>query len=160
PQLREGGAAAGEEGLAERGHRQHVEQRAVGVEHEGPEAREAGITHRQSPLRYSLPGSPPMGTDELLTSGATELATSRRLCARAQHLLTTSDWNVACARVLRRRHRWVSGGTDGDGGQLRDRIRALMDACRLPREASKRLWVVRSKGGRACIACQYDLRSG
>jgi len=101
-----------------------------------------------------------MRTEELLAHVATNLATSRQLCARAQRLFEASDWNIALARVLRRRHPPMSGGTDGVDGPLRDRIRALMDSGVLPRERATRLWIVRSPGGRGCIACRYNLRPG
>ena len=99
-----------------------------------------------------------MRAEELLTHGETELATSRQLCVRARRLVEASDWNIAFARVLRRRQPSMSGGTDGVDGPLRDRIRALMDSGVLPRERATMLWVARSPGGRGCIACQYALR--
>jgi hypothetical protein len=101
-----------------------------------------------------------MRDEELLIRGATELATSRQVCARAHRLRETSDWNIAFAKVLRGRRPSLSGGTDGVDGQLRDRIRALMDSGVLPRQPASKLWVVRSPGGRECIACQYNLRQG
>src|SRR5262245_47991046 len=101
-----------------------------------------------------------MRTEELLASGAKELATSQRLHARAHTLRARTDWNVASARIVRRRRPWISGGVDPPDQETRDRIRSLLDSWGIHRNRGLTLWAGKSLGGHPCAACRRDIPIG
>src|SRR5262245_64828479 len=99
-------------------------------------------------------------TEELLAIGATKLATSHRLCDLGRTLRARTEWNLASARIVRRRQPWISGGVDPPDQETRYRIRSLLDSWGIHRNHGLTLWAGKSLGGHRCAACDRDIPTG